>query len=217
MAAPTYTPQLPMVLQGLTAQNGGNNPATVASQVIENSTAVQAPGDPAPGYVDVNGVPGHPAVGQPGGNPSDVLVPDTDGNSADGASIITVASPAGTAGGGGQYPGAATNPVPNPLLTPGWTAQASTDDDIEQMVVTTASPLPPATHGDAYSETLTVTGGVGSKTWTLESGALPSPCTLSTAGVISGTPTAAGAASFEVKVVDANGNEAQKSFTVTVN
>jgi hypothetical protein len=187
---------------------------------LANNSAQQAPGYPNPedqitAVVDGSpvqvGRPGYLAPGQPGGagNPDVPAYGGTD--------VITTGSPAGTAGGGGQYPGAAANPVPNPMIASGWTVQGNTGDEFEQMVVTTASPLPAATHGTAYTETLAVVGGDGSYTWTLESGALPSPCTLSSGGVLSGTPTAAGSATFEVKVSDTHNNVAQKIFTVTVN
>ena len=60
--------------------------------------------------------------------------------------------------------------------------------------------LPFATAGEAYSATLTATAGVTPYTWSY-SGSLPAGLTLNTStGVISGTPTAAGASSFTVKV-----------------
>jgi hypothetical protein len=72
---------------------------------------------------------------------------------------------------------------------------------IPALQITTPSPLPTATVSQQYSITLTAQGG-GDQTWTVDSGALPAGLTLSTGGVISGTPTAPGTATFTVKVTD---------------
>ncbi len=70
-------------------------------------------------------------------------------------------------------------------------------------VITTASPLPAATVGVAYSQTLAATGGTTPYTWTLATGStLPAGLTLSTAGVISGTPTTAATSTFTITVTD---------------
>lgn len=69
------------------------------------------------------------------------------------------------------------------------------------LTVTTTS-LPAATVGTAYSATLTASGGTGNYTWSLASGTLPAGLSLSSAGVISGTPTASGTSNFTVQVVD---------------
>lgn len=205
---------------GTTAQSWAGPAMAAESSSLENSSAQQAPGDPTPqdqtptlldGEVVMVGNAGYLGAGQPGGNSADVLVPG--GLYDDENQIQTVAPGAGTAGGTGWYPGT----VPNPMVAPGWTVQSGTGDDYEQMVITTASPLPDATHGTAYSQQLAATGGDGTNTWSVESGLLPSPCTMSTAGLVSGTPTAAGASTFTALVTDSDGNEAQKIFSITVN
>jgi cyclophilin family peptidyl-prolyl cis-trans isomerase len=69
-----------------------------------------------------------------------------------------------------------------------------------------------------YSQTLTTTGGTGTNTFALESGgSLPAGLTLSAAGVISGTPTAAGTTTFTVKVTDSGGNTGSQQYTLTIN
>lgn len=58
--------------------------------------------------------------------------------------------------------------------------------------ITTASPLPEGTVGDAYSTTLVAIGVVSPLTWDVIAGSLPDGLTLnSTTGEISGTPTTA--------------------------
>src|SRR5690606_27525628 len=67
----------------------------------------------------------------------------------------------------------------------------------------TTTQLPPAVVGVAYSQGLEFTGGTGALTWSLLSGALPDGLNLDgLSGVISGTPTTAGAPSFTVRVTD---------------
>jgi hypothetical protein len=57
--------------------------------------------------------------------------------------------------------------------------------------------------GSAYNETVATTGGSGTKTFSIGSGALPAGLAMSTAGAITGTPTGpAGSASFTVQVTD---------------
>jgi len=86
--------------------------------------------------------------------------------------------------------------------------------------ITTASVPSPWTQGVAYPATaLTATGGTGTPTWALApgSGPLPTGLALSAAGVLSGNPSAPGAYSFTVRVTDAVGGTADKSFSVTIN
>ena len=73
------------------------------------------------------------------------------------------------------------------------------------LTITTTS-LPDGTVGQVYSRPVQATGGTGAFTWTISAGSLPPNLTLDPAtGVISGTPTAAGASSFTVRVADAGG------------
>lgn len=68
-----------------------------------------------------------------------------------------------------------------------------------QVTVTTTA-LPGATVGVAYNATLQATGGTGTYTWSVPSGALPAGVTLNqNTGVVSGVPTVAGATSFTVR------------------
>jgi hypothetical protein len=56
-----------------------------------------------------------------------------------------------------------------------------------------------------YSQSLAVAGGAGPYTFAETSGALPAGLILSSAGVVSGTPTKPGGTAFGVQVADANG------------
>jgi sugar lactone lactonase YvrE len=61
-----------------------------------------------------------------------------------------------------------------------------------------------ATVGTAYSATLTASGGTMPYAFAVASGALPGGITLSTGGVLSGTPTASGTFTFSVTATDSS-------------
>jgi hypothetical protein len=84
--------------------------------------------------------------------------------------------------------------------------------------ISTATTLPAGYVGSAYSQTLAATGGSGTGfTWTVNGGStLPSGLNLSSAGVLSGTPTASGTPSFTVTVTDSASNTASATFSVTI-
>jgi len=69
----------------------------------------------------------------------------------------------------------------------------------------TTTTLPAGAVGSAYSQSLGATGGDGTLTWSVDSGSLPAGLSLSSGGVISGTPTTQGASSFTVRVADGDG------------
>jgi Putative Ig domain len=80
----------------------------------------------------------------------------------------------------------------------------------------TTTTLPAVTEGSAYSQQLTATGGVTPYTW-VTGGPLPPGVTLSSAGLLSGTPTASGTYTFTAEVTDAEGAAVLKNLTLTVN
>jgi hypothetical protein len=100
-------------------------------------------------------------------------------------------------GAGSPAPGPGPGPAPAPVLS-----------------ITTSS-LPMATVGATYSTTLSASGGSGTKTWTVTAGSLPAGLSLSANGVVSGTPTAQGTASFTANV-SAGGASSQRQFSLGV-
>ena len=83
--------------------------------------------------------------------------------------------------------------------------------------VSATFPAPPAADvGGAYSDTLTAAGGTTPYTWSVNAGTLPPGLSLSSAGVLAGTPATAGSYSFTVNVVDANNGIATASITLVV-
>jgi len=80
--------------------------------------------------------------------------------------------------------------------------------------VITTSELAGGTVGVAYNQTLAATA-LPQPTWSIDEGNLPASLTLSTAGVISGTPSKAGQFTFTVKASNAAGNDSQElSMTI---
>jgi len=94
------------------------------------------------------------------------------------------------------------------------------------VVVTRAAPIPPPTitttslpNGNVsvfYSQQLAATGGSGNLTWTF-TGSLPDDLSMDTAGLISGTPTIAGAPSeFTVQVTDELQQSDPQDLSITI-
>lgn len=84
----------------------------------------------------------------------------------------------------------------------------------DELEITTTT-LPAGVVGTPYSQTLVATGGEGAKTWT-KTGTLPTGLTLSTSGVLSGTPSAAGSPSITFTVTDTALATDSQVITVTV-
>jgi hypothetical protein len=84
--------------------------------------------------------------------------------------------------------------------------------------ITTGS-LPGVTVSDAYSATFAATGGTTPYAWAVASGSLPTGLSLSSAGVISGTPSTTGTSTFTVRVTDSStptAKTATASFSIVV-
>ncbi len=67
----------------------------------------------------------------------------------------------------------------------------------------TTTALPDGFANQAYSATLTATGGLAPYGWTVVSGSLPAGLSLSAAGAITGMPSSGGVSSFTLRVADA--------------
>jgi uncharacterized protein YhjY with autotransporter beta-barrel domain len=77
--------------------------------------------------------------------------------------------------------------------------------------------LPAGTSGTAYAQTIAATGGNGTYTYSLVSGALPTGLALNTnTGALSGTPTVTGSYSFDVSAQDTAGNTGARSYTLAL-
>ncbi|NTX51746.1 putative Ig domain-containing protein [Myxococcus sp. CA039A] len=162
--------------------------------------------DPTPGPVDsgtkTDAGPGHD--GDPDGGPPLDGGPDTDagptldgGPDTDGG--FTPDSGPDTDGG--------FTPDSGPDLDGGFVPDAGPDTDggsTTPPVVLTET-LADTYTGDPYSLALSASGGLAPLTWDVTAGALPAGLTLGTNGSLAGTPSAAGDATFTVRVRDASG------------
>ncbi|UYK80870.1 putative Ig domain-containing protein [Xanthomonas sacchari] len=115
-----------------------------------------------------------------------------------GSFVFTATVTDSTAGVPGQASRSYTLSIAAPTLTPGQPT------------------LPAGTAGTAYNQTLSTSGGTAPYSYSVVSGALPTGLSLTTAGVLSGTPGAAGSFAFSIKVSDANGFSATQPYTVTI-
>jgi len=97
-------------------------------------------------------------------------------------------------------------------------ASVSTEMTIEvrSAITITPSSLPGAMVGQQYTVTFAATGLEGDPVWSLASGVLPPGLTLSSLGVLSGTPSQAGSFSFVVRVTIA-GASATRLYSLVVN
>jgi alpha-tubulin suppressor-like RCC1 family protein len=82
-------------------------------------------------------------------------------------------------------------------------------------VIATASPLPAAAAGSAYSQALSASSGLTPYSWTVVSNSLPAGLTLASGGTISGTPTATGT-TFRVRVTGSDALYAERTYSLTV-
>ncbi len=82
-------------------------------------------------------------------------------------------------------------------------------------VITAATPPAAATVGKAYSYQFTASG-TPSPTFALVSGSIPAGLTLSSAGLLAGTPTIDGTFPFQVGASNSNGSDTSGTLTITV-
>ncbi len=88
---------------------------------------------------------------------------------------------------------------------------------IAQPLVITTTSLADGVVGAPYTQTLSATGGDANYTWSLSSGTLPAGLSLSTSGVISGTPTAVTpGTSFTVQVQDTGTPQQTKTQLLSI-
>jgi hypothetical protein len=84
------------------------------------------------------------------------------------------------------------------------------------VIALTPSTLPNGVIGTAYNQALTASGGTVPYIFSLTSGTLPPGITLSSAGVLSGTPTSAGTSSVVIRATDANNCFVEITLTILV-
>lgn len=80
----------------------------------------------------------------------------------------------------------------------------------------TTTELPAGTIGSPYSTELGKTGGTDPSTWDISAGTICAGLTLSSAGVISGTPTTAQTCNFTVRVTDSGAQTDTQDLSIVV-
>lgn len=192
---------------------------TIEADQAGNATYAQAPYVPQTFTVNAV-VPSAPVVGVATAGDAQATVTFTAPASSGGAAIIAGGYTVTASPGGGSATGS-SSPITVTGLTNGrsYTFKVTATNSVgigiasavSNSVTPTASPLPPvitvpplltAAAGSVYGYTFTATGGTAPYTFA-SSGSLPPGLTLSPAGVLSGTPTAAGPFTISVQVKDA--------------
>jgi hypothetical protein len=198
--------------------------ATVSGGVAPTVTIT---GLPTGLTADASGnISGTPATGTAAKSPYSLVISalDSKGDSAGPVTLsLTISSPCPTAmdvplaSGSYSEEGNRTSTTASPNVTrtvltgPGCSAPTP-------LVVTTKY-LDSGTAGEAYSGTLSASGGTPPYSWTISQGALPAGLNLSPAtGIISGTPSLNSSFPSEltVQVTDANGNVASQTFFIAI-
>jgi uncharacterized protein YhjY with autotransporter beta-barrel domain len=94
--------------------------------------------------------------------------------------------------------------------------QAYTLSVAAPVLVLTPASLPAGLFASRYEQGLTATGGTAPYRYAVSAGALPDGMTLAAAGLLAGTPTAAGAFAFTVTVTDAQGFTGSQNYVVQI-
>lgn len=203
-----------------------------------SATKVNIPvvaGTPASIVVNANTTPQSTLVNTNFGVPLSVTVKDASGNPVPGA-VVTFTPPA--TGASGTFVGGVNTATTNASgiataanftanATPGVYAVNATVNGVGQPavfaltntpagIVVSVTTLPVGTVNHAYSVTLSASGGTAPYSFAITSGTLPPGLNLSSAGVLSGTPTSAGQSTFTVTATDANGSSGSQSYTLTI-
>jgi uncharacterized protein (TIGR03437 family) len=185
---------------------------------------------PIPGNIEATAV----QVNQPSGvavsATGDLFISDTGNNrvlkvpSGSGFIFDVSGSPApGYAGDGGLATNAALNQPWGLAVDPfGSVYIADSHNSVIRVLkpvplaITSGTVLPSGAVGAAYSFQLGVSAGTPPYKWSITGGALPAGLSLSSGGVIGGTPATSETATFTIEVIDSTAAVAVQSFSLTV-
>ncbi len=90
------------------------------------------------------------------------------------------------------------------------------DSDGSILIVLDPPTLPNGSLGTPYNQTITATGGTAPYTFAITAGALPNGLTLSTTGVLSGTPTLGGTFNFTITATDSKTNTGSRDYSIQI-
>jgi hypothetical protein len=109
-----------------------------------------------------------------------------------------------------------SGPPPPPPNTCSGTGTLQVNGSGTPLSMASTFTMPGATVGVAYSASIataaSVTGGTPPYTYAITSGSLPAKLTMSTAGLVTGTPSTTGTSSFVVTVTDSSGSAIQMNM-----
>ena len=91
------------------------------------------------------------------------------------------------------------------------------DDPVCPSIKPNPATLPDGVVDGFYSQTLTGFGGSEPYTFSVTAGSLPPGLTLTSAGLLSGTPTQDGTFSFTITATDSNNCQGSREYTLTIN
>lgn len=204
-------------------------PATAVSSAVVTVTSVTDSSKSATVSLVVNAVPGFTSTGQlPQGYAGIAYTATLGSTGGTGTRSYALASgslPAGltlnattgiiagtpTASGSSTFSIGVTDAAATPVTT---TASFSIGISALQIVAPT---LPGVVVGRAYpTTTFTAAYAQGAVSYAITAGSLPAGLTLSSGGVLSGTPTTAGTSTFTLTATDAAGQKATYSGTISV-
>lgn len=117
--------------------------------------------------------------------------------------------PGGTTACNGGFSCPGTFVPVSPIPPPDW-------GNCEAITISPSS-VPAGAEGAAYSQQLSADGGTAPITFDVVNGALPDGLSLSSGGLISGTPTGSVDGSFTVRATDTNECFGEQSYTVSLN
>lgn len=119
---------------------------------------------------------------------------------------------------GGATPGARTITVTNPDGQAATSASAIFTINSGSCPTITLAPvsLSNGTAGSAYSQTITASGGTSPYTFAVTVGTLPAGLTLTSGGLLSGTPSASGTSNFTVTATDASSCTGALAYVLTI-
>ncbi len=103
-----------------------------------------------------------------------------------------------------------------PVVYPDGTSIANLANEV--LIQITPAALPNGSTTNSYSASFVATGGAFTPpfTWTIPSGGLPPGLTMSSAGVIAGTPTQSGTFDFTLQLTDVLARSVQWNYTLTI-
>lgn len=208
-----------------TPTTAGSTPITV------QATDSSAPARTSTGPITITVNPNTPTltVSSPPvatvGTPYTGTIPVTGGTAPYSCTIASGTVPAGLALGAncaltGTPTTADTYPVSvtaTDSATPADTTTGPATITVQPMpALTFTGSLPNGVVGQPYSQVLQASGGVAPYTYAVTAGTLPAGLTLSTGGVVSGTPTTPGASSFTVTATDSEGTPQAASLPLVL-